>query len=94
MLLQYIPMEDQDADILTMALTRRKFEYHRDMFGVKDNPFLLRGSVEFQQEIATPTLVWEQWVQASPTLVWHQEVLAAPTLVWAKFGVVSILIFP
>jgi hypothetical protein len=39
MLLQYILMEDQDADILTKALTRSKFEYHRDRIGVKDNPF-------------------------------------------------------
>ena len=29
MLLSYIPMEDQDADILKKALTRRKFEYHK-----------------------------------------------------------------
>jgi hypothetical protein len=41
MLLQYIPMEYQDADILTKALTRSKFEYHRDRIGVKDNPFLV-----------------------------------------------------
>ena len=41
MLLQYIPMEDQDVDILTKALTRRKFEYHRGRIGVVDNPFLL-----------------------------------------------------
>jgi hypothetical protein len=41
MLLQYIPTEDQDADILTKALTRRKFKYHRDRIGVKDNPFLV-----------------------------------------------------
>jgi hypothetical protein len=41
MFLQYIPMEDQDADILTKALTRSKFEYHRDRIGVKDNPFLV-----------------------------------------------------
>jgi hypothetical protein len=41
MLLQYIPTEDQDADILTKALTRSKFEYHRDRIGVKDNPFLV-----------------------------------------------------
>ena len=33
MLLQYIPMEDQDADILMKVLMRRKFEYHRDMIG-------------------------------------------------------------
>jgi accessory gene regulator protein AgrB len=42
MLLQYIPTEYQDADIdLTKALTRRKFEYHRDRIRVKDNPFLV-----------------------------------------------------
>jgi hypothetical protein len=41
MLLQYIPTKDQDADILTKVLTRRKFEYHRDRIGVKDNPFLV-----------------------------------------------------
>ena len=41
MLLQYIPTKDQDADILTKVLTERKFEYHRDMIGVKDNPFLV-----------------------------------------------------
>ena len=37
MLLQYIPTEDQDADILT----RSKFEYHRGRIGVKDNPYLV-----------------------------------------------------
>ena len=41
MLLQYIPTEDQDADILTKTLTMSKFEYHRDRIGVKDNPFLV-----------------------------------------------------
>ena len=41
MLLQYIPTEDQDVDILTNALTRNKFEYHRDRLGVKDNPLLV-----------------------------------------------------
>jgi len=41
MLLQYILMEDQDADILTKALTRIKFEYHRDRIGAADNPYLL-----------------------------------------------------
>ena len=40
MLLQYIPMEDQDADILMKVLTRRKFEYHRGRIEVKDNTFL------------------------------------------------------
>jgi hypothetical protein len=41
MFLQYIPTEDQDADILMKALTRRKFKYHRDKIRVKDNPFLV-----------------------------------------------------
>ena len=41
MLLQYIPMKDQDADIMTKMLTRRKFEYHRDKIGVKENPYLV-----------------------------------------------------
>jgi hypothetical protein len=41
MLLQYNPTEDRDADSLTKALTRSRFEYHRDRIGVKDNPFLV-----------------------------------------------------
>ena len=41
MLLQYIPTEDRDADILTKVLTRSKFEYHRDRIGVADNPYLV-----------------------------------------------------
>ena len=41
MLLQYIPTEDQDVDIMTKVLTTRKFEYHRDRIRVKDNPFLV-----------------------------------------------------
>jgi hypothetical protein len=41
MFLQYIPTEDQGADIMTKVLTRSKFEYHRDRIGVKDNPFLI-----------------------------------------------------
>eukprot|EP00253_Pinus_taeda_P023697 PITA_23697 len=41
MLFSYIPTEDQDADILTKALTRSKFEYHRGMIGVADNPYLV-----------------------------------------------------
>ena len=40
MLIQYIPTEDQDVEILTKALTRRKFEYHRDRIWVTDNPYL------------------------------------------------------
>ena len=41
MSLQYIPTEDQDADILTKVLTKRTFEYHRGRIGVKDNPYLV-----------------------------------------------------
>ena len=41
MLLSYIPMEDQDVDIMIKALTRRKFEYHRDNIRVEDNPYLV-----------------------------------------------------
>ena len=41
MLLQYIPTEDHDVDILMKALDRRKFEFHRGRIGVKDNPYLV-----------------------------------------------------
>jgi hypothetical protein len=41
MFLQYIATKDQDVDILTKALTKRKFEYHRDRIKVKDNTFLV-----------------------------------------------------
>jgi len=41
MLLQYISIEEQDADILTKALSKCKFEFHRDRIGVADNPFLV-----------------------------------------------------
>ena len=41
MLISYIPMEDQDADILTKGLTRGKFEYHRGRIGVENNPYLV-----------------------------------------------------
>ena len=40
MLLQYIPTKEQDVDILTKALSRGKFEFHRCKIGVVDNPFL------------------------------------------------------
>ena len=40
MMLSYVPTEDQDADILTKALTRSKFEFHRGMIGIADNPYL------------------------------------------------------
>jgi len=41
MLLEYIPMEEKEADILTKALPRYKFEFHRDRIRVVDNPFLV-----------------------------------------------------
>ena len=41
MLLSYIPTEDQDVGILTKALTRRKFKFHRGRIGVADNPYLV-----------------------------------------------------
>ena len=41
MLLQYIPTEDRDAYILTKALGKSKFEYHRGRIEVKDNPYLV-----------------------------------------------------
>ena len=41
MLLQYILTEEKDADILTKALSKCKFEFHRDRIGVEDNPFLI-----------------------------------------------------
>lgn len=43
MLLQYISTEEQDADILTKALSKCKFKFHRDMIGVADNPFLVES---------------------------------------------------
>ena len=41
MLLQYISKEEQDADILTNALSKCKFKFHRDRIRVVDNPFLV-----------------------------------------------------
>jgi len=40
MLLQYILTEEQDANILTKALSKGKFKFHRCRIGVGDNPFL------------------------------------------------------
>eukprot|EP00253_Pinus_taeda_P003104 PITA_03104 len=41
MMLQYISIEEHDVDILTKALSKGKFEFHRDRNGVADNPFLV-----------------------------------------------------
>jgi len=41
MLLQYISTEEKDANILTKALSKCKFEFHRDRIRVVDNPFLV-----------------------------------------------------
>ena len=42
MLLQHLPTEEQDVDILTKALLRRKFEFHRCRIGVVEKPFLAK----------------------------------------------------
>ena len=41
MLLEYIPTEEQDADILTKESSICKFEFHKDRIRVADNPFLV-----------------------------------------------------
>ena len=41
MSLDYIPTEEKDADILTKALERRKFEFHRGRIRATDNRFLV-----------------------------------------------------
>ena len=41
MLLDCIPREEKDANILTNPLPKCKFEFHRDRIGVVDNPFLV-----------------------------------------------------
>jgi len=41
MLLQYISIEEQHVDILTKALSKCKFKFHRDRVGVADNLFLV-----------------------------------------------------
>ena len=43
---KYIPIEEQDVDIMTKALSRGKFEFHWCRIEVVKNPFLLRGGVE------------------------------------------------
>ena len=42
MLLQYISIEEYDADILTKALSKCKFKFYRDRIGVADNHFLIQ----------------------------------------------------
>ena len=47
MLLQYILTEEKYANILTKALSRGKFKFHRCRIGVVDNPFLVeRETIE------------------------------------------------
>jgi len=41
MLLLYVSTEEQDVDILTKAFLKCKFEFHRDMIAVTNNPFLV-----------------------------------------------------
>ena len=57
MLLQYIPTKEQDADILTKALSRGKFKFHRCMIGMVTNPFLAKKECQkMQQERLNLTL--------------------------------------
>jgi len=42
MLLQYVSTKEQDVAILTKALSRGKFEFHRCRIGVVENPFLTK----------------------------------------------------
>jgi len=42
MLLEYIPIEKQNVDILTKAFSSGKFNFHRGKIGVSDNPFLVQ----------------------------------------------------
>lgn len=42
MLLQYIPTEEQDIDILTKELSRDKLELHKCRIGVVRNPFIAK----------------------------------------------------
>eukprot|EP00253_Pinus_taeda_P019107 PITA_19107 len=41
MLLLYVSTEEQDVDILNKALSKCKFEFHRDRIAVTNNPFLV-----------------------------------------------------
>ena len=41
MLLMYVWTDEHYADILTKALSKCEFEYHRDRIGVIDSPFLI-----------------------------------------------------
>ena len=41
--LQYVPTDDQTADILTKPLLRTKFEYFRRRLGVEENASLVEG---------------------------------------------------
>jgi len=41
MLLEYIPKEQQDVNILTKTLSNKKFEFHIGRIEVSYNPFLV-----------------------------------------------------
>ena len=38
---EYIPTEERDGDILTKALLRYKFEFHKGKIEVANSPFLV-----------------------------------------------------
>jgi len=81
MLLWYIPIEEQDAEILTKALSKGKFKFHMCRIGVVYNPFLIeRECWKMQQEILNLILPWLNWenlnfhISKQPgciLLVWH-----------------------
>ena len=41
MSLEYIPTKKKDAYILSKALSRNKFKFHRSKIEATDNPFLI-----------------------------------------------------
>jgi len=43
MLLEYIPIEEQDANILTKNFLRWKFEFQRGTIEVENNPFFAKS---------------------------------------------------
>ena len=75
MMLQYIPMEDQDADILTKVLTKRKLEYHKDMIGVKDNPFIVERECWDSTRKFTPMpSALRTYIRVGPTVLFSVHV--------------------
>ena len=61
MLLEYIPIEEQDVDILTKEFSKWKFNFHIGRIGVVYNPFFVeRECWKWQQE--NPDLIFP-WIK-------------------------------